>query len=65
MSTFYIKNIKESNRLKKKICENCMEELKGVFSDDQLKKFEESFYKATADVVLEKKEDQGREVLEH
>lgn len=47
-------DIKESNCLKKKICENCMEELKDVFSDDQLKKFEESFYKATAGVVLEK-----------
>lgn len=46
----------ESNLLKKKICENCVEDLKGVFSDDQLKRFEESFYKATAGVILEKRE---------
>lgn len=47
-------DIKESNCLKKRICENCMEELKGIFSDDQLKRFEESFYKATAGAVLER-----------
>ena len=49
-------DIKESNCLKKRICENCMEELKGIFSDDQLKLFEESFYRATAGVILERKD---------
>ncbi len=43
MNAFHVKDIKESNRIKKEICENCKEALKGVFSDDQLKKFEDCF----------------------
>jgi len=49
-------DIRKSNRLKKEICESCMEELKGIFTDDQLKRFEESFYKATNNMVLERRE---------
>lgn len=56
MSTFYIKNINESNRLKKKICENCMEELKGIFSDNQLKRFEDVFYSALNGCILKRKD---------
>lgn len=31
--------IKESNRIKKETCKSCMEQLKDVLSDEQLKKF--------------------------
>ena len=47
-----LEDIRESNHIKKEICESCMEDLKGVFSDDQLKRFEDNFYKAFAGVVL-------------
>jgi len=56
MSTLYVEDIQESSCLKKEICESCMEELKGIFTDDQLKRFEESFYKATNNVALERRE---------
>ena len=56
MGILCIEDIKESNRLKKKICENCMKELKGVFSDDQLKLFEESFYSAVNGYILKRKD---------
>lgn len=52
MSTFMLKDIRESNHIKKEICESCMEDLKDVLSDDQLKKFEEVFYEATANAIL-------------
>lgn len=55
MRTITLKDIRESNRIKKEICESCMEDLKGVLSDDQLKKFEETFYDAVAGAVLGKK----------
>lgn len=45
----------ESDCLKKKICESCMEELKNVFTDNQLKRFEERFYNAFAGVILKEK----------
>lgn len=56
MSNFMLKDIRESNCIKKEICESCMEDLKGFFSDDQLKKFKKAFYEATAGVVLGKME---------
>lgn len=52
MGTITLKDIRESNRIKNEICESCMEDLKDVLSEDQLKKFEEVFYEATAGVVL-------------
>ena len=52
MCAFSIRDIKESNRIKKEICENCMEDLKSVLSDDQLKKFEEVFYEVTTNAIL-------------
>lgn len=55
MSAIMFEDIKESIHIKKEICESCMEDLKGVLSDDQLKKFEETFYDAVAGVVLGKK----------
>lgn len=56
MGVLCVEDINESNRLKKETCESCMEELRGVLSDDQLKKFEEVFYKSAANVILEKKD---------
>lgn len=52
MRTITLKDIRESNRIKKEICESCMEDLKGVLSDDQLKKFEEVFYEVTTNAIL-------------
>ena len=52
MNAFHVKDIKESNRIKKEICENCKEDLKEVLSNDQLNKFENCFYGAIANAVL-------------
>lgn len=52
-----LEDIRESNRIKKEICESCMKDLKGIFSDDQLKRFEDSFYKAFAGVVLGRRKE--------
>ena len=51
----HVKDIKESNRIKKEICENCKENLKEVLNNDQLNKFENCFYGATANAVLERR----------
>lgn len=59
MKIIPMEDIRESNRIKKEICESCMEDLKGVFSDDQLEGFEDSFYDATAGVVLGKRADKN------
>lgn len=55
MGFIKLEDIRESDRIKKEICESSMEDLRGVLSDDQLKKFEDAFYKATAGVVLGEK----------
>lgn len=56
MGVLCVEDINESNRLKKETCESCMEELKGVLSEEQLKKFEKAFYKSAANVILERKD---------
>ena len=33
-----------SNQLKKKVCDSCVERLKGVLTNEQIKKFKEAFY---------------------
>lgn len=55
MDIITLEDIRESNCIKKETCKSCMEQLKDVLSDDQLKKFEETFYDAVAGVVLGKK----------
>lgn len=55
MDIIPLKDIRESNCIKKEICESCIEDLKSVFTGDQLKKFEEVFYDAAAGVVLGKR----------
>lgn len=57
MRRFRIKDIRKSNRIKKETCKSCMEDLKGVLSDDQMKKFEEIFHKATTNVILERRKE--------
>ncbi len=57
MSAFCLKDIKESNHIKKEICENCKKDLQGILSDDQLKKFEDCFYGATANAILERRKE--------
>lgn len=48
--------IKESNRIKKETCKNCMEQLKDVLSDEQLEQFEDVFYSAVNGYILKRKE---------
>ena len=48
--------IKESNRIKKEACKNCMEQLKDVLLDKQLEQFEDAFYSAVNGYIL-KRED--------
>ena len=48
--------IKESNRIKKEVCKNCVEQLKDVLSDKQLEQFEDVFYSAINGYIL-KRED--------
>ena len=48
--------IKESNRIKKEACKNCMEQLKNVLSDKQLEQFEDVFYSAVNGYILKRKD---------
>lgn len=50
-------SIVESNRIKHEACENCKNQLKGILSDDEIKLFEDSFYKATEGYVFKRKEE--------
>lgn len=44
-----------SNNIKREACENCKNQLKGILSDDEMKLFEDSFYKATERYVFKRK----------
>lgn len=48
--------IKESNRIKKEVFKNCMEQLKDVLSEEQLGQFEDVLYSAINGYIL-KRED--------
>lgn len=48
---------KESARLKKEACKNCMEKLKGTLSADRLKQFEDAFHEAAEEYTFKRKED--------
>lgn len=50
-------NITESNRLKEKACENCMERLQGALSDEQMQQFREAFYSASEGYMFQKGRD--------
>lgn len=47
MGTTTMEKVKESNRLKEKACNNCMEKLNGVLSDGGMQQFREAFYAAS------------------
>ena len=53
--------IEESERLKKEMCESCMEDLKGIFTKEQLQRFEDVFYSNTAGRIFKRKEVQSDE----
>lgn len=44
----------ESNRLKKKACDRCVERLKDTLNAEQIKKFEEAFYAASDGYLFSK-----------
>ena len=48
--------IKESNRIKRETCKSCMEQLKGILSNEQLEKFEDAFYSAVNGYILKRKD---------
>ena len=50
-------SIKESNRLKKVACKNCMEKLKGILTDDQFKQFEAAYQSAAEGYTFKRKGD--------
>jgi len=47
----------ESNNIQYEVCENCKKQLKGILSDDEMKLFEDSFYKATKGYVFKGKRE--------
>ena len=44
---FTMMKVIESNRLKKKTCDRCIERLKDTLNAEQIRKFEEAFYSAS------------------
>lgn len=59
MKIIPMEDIKESNRIKKETCESCIEDLKDVLSDKQLKQFKSAFYSAVNGYILKRKEREG------
>lgn len=45
----------ESNNMQHEVCKNCKNQLKGILSDNEMKLFEDSFYKATEGYVFKRK----------
>lgn len=56
MNTINIEKIQKSNQLKKETCKSCMEQLKGVLSNEELEKFEDAFYSAVNGYILKRKD---------
>ena len=56
MMLLTLKDIRESERLKKEVCESCMERLRDIFTDEQLEKFEFVFYSAVKEYILKRKD---------
>lgn len=52
MENFTKEDMEESNRLKRKACEDCVRELEGVLSDKQMQQFREAFYTASVGYLL-------------
>lgn len=51
-----LEDIRESNRIKRETCKNCIEQLKDVLSDNQLEQFEDAFYSAVNGYILKRKD---------
>ena len=47
MGNFTKEDMRESNRLKEKACENCMGKLKGTVSEEEMQQFQKAFYTAS------------------
>lgn len=47
-----IKKVIKSNQLKRRVCNGCVERLKGVLTDEQIKRFEKAFYLASEDYLF-------------
>ena len=56
MNIITLEDIRESNSIKKESCKSCMEQLKGVLSNEQLEKFEDAFYSAVNGYILKRKD---------
>lgn len=54
---FTMKKVVESNRLKKKICDCCVERLKDTLNAEQIRKFEEAFYAASDGYLFSKRKE--------
>lgn len=54
MGTITMEKVKESNRLKEKACNTCMEKLNGVLSDGEMQQFREAFYAASEGYMFRK-----------
>ncbi len=42
-----MRNVVKSNHLKKKVCNRCVERLKGILSAEQIREFQNAFYEAS------------------
>lgn len=56
MEKIISRNVEESNSLKEKVCENCMDKLKGVLSDGEMQQFREAFYATSERYILKRKD---------
>lgn len=56
---FTMMKVIESNRLKKKTCDRCIERLKDTLNAEQIRKFEEAFYSASDGYLFSERKRQG------
>lgn len=63
METISLEDIRESGHIKVETCKSCMEDLKGIFTKEQLQWFEAVFYSNTAGRIFKRKEVQSDEYM--
>ena len=61
METISLEDIRESGHIKVETCKSCMEDLKGIFTKEQLQWFEAVFYSNKAGRIFKRKEGQSDE----
>lgn len=54
MENITLEERKESEHLKEKACNNCMEKLNGVLSNGQIQQFRKAFYAASEGYMFQK-----------